>query len=130
MPKQTLAILSQHFTIHSFPPDTLPAPVIFEQEIYFVSRTYDELSVVVPSTLDLSSRDSEDGWRCLEVLGPLAFSLTGIIAGIATVLAEAKVSIFSLSTFDTDYILVKNNMLGTTIAALEKSHYLIIESPN
>ena len=125
MPKQTLAILAQHFTIHSFTPDTIPAPAIFEQEIYFVSRTYDELSVIVPSTLDLSSLDSETGWRCLEVLGPLAFSLTGIIAGIATVLSEEKISIFSLSTFDTDYILVKDNKLSATIKALEKSDYRI-----
>ena len=127
MPKQTLAILPHYFTIHSFTPDTLPAPIIFEQEIYFISRTFDELSVVVPTDVNLNSDDSESDWRCLEVLGPLAFSLTGIIAGIATVLSESNVSIFTLSTFDTDYILVKQNKLDVAIKALERSDYQIKE---
>ena len=125
MPKQTLAILDQHFTIHSFNPDTIPASRIFEQEMYFISRTFDELSVVVSSDLDLPSLDSEAGWRCLEVMGPLALSLTGIIAGIADVLSKANISIFTLSTFDTDYILVKDSMLDTATKALEQANYRI-----
>jgi hypothetical protein len=125
MPKQTLAILPQCFTIHSFAPDIQPPTAIFSQEVYFIGRTHDELSVVVPSTLELPSLDLESGWRCLEVLGPLALSLTGIIAGIATVLSQADVSIFSVSTFDTDYILVKDNVLAKTITALETNGYKI-----
>lgn len=128
MPKQILAVLPQHFTIHSFSPETRPDPIIFEQEIYFVSRTYDELSIVVPSTLELASLDKETGWRCVEVLGPLALSLTGIIAGIATVLSEAEISIFTLSTFDTDYILFKDDKLDAAILALGESGYRISQS--
>jgi len=128
MPKQTLAVLEQQFTIHSFAASTKPVSEIFEQDIYFLGKTEDELSVVVPSHLALDSLDSESGWRCLEVLGPLDFSLTGILSGIAGVLAAQNISIFAISTFDTDYIMVKQDCLNQAISALEKGDYQISQS--
>lgn len=125
MPKQTLAVLTQQFTIHSFTPETRPDPRIFEQDIYFIGKTADELSVVVPADLSLESLDKETGWRCLEVMGPLNFSLTGILSGIAGSLASENISIFAISTFDTDYILVKQDSLSNAINVLEKSDYKI-----
>lgn len=125
MPKQTLAVLAQQFTIHSFNADTKPMSEIFEQDIYFLSKTDDELSVVVPSTLELDSLDSENDWRCLEVLGPLDFSLTGILSGIAGVLAANDISIFAVSTFDTDYIMVKQANLAQAVFQLEQNDYLV-----
>lgn len=129
MPKQTLAVLEQQFTIHSFDADTKPQAEVFEQEIYFLGKTEDELSIVVPSTLHLNSLDSESDWRCLEVRGPLDFLLTGILSGIAGVLAAKNISIFAISTFDTDYILVKQNNLTQAITELERNDYKI-EQPN
>jgi len=125
MPKQTLGVLPQQFTIHSFSSDTKPMSEIFDQDIYFLSKTGDELSVVVPSTLALNSLDSESDWRCLEVLGPLDFLLTGILSGIAGVLAASNISIFAISTFDTDYILVKQDNLHQAIAQLEHHDYVV-----
>jgi len=125
MPKQTLAVLTQLFTIHSFTPDTRPNESIFDQDIYFMSKTDEELSVVVPSELELDSLDKETGWRCLEVMGPLNFSLSGILSGIAGALASENISIFAISTFDTDYILVKQDTLPQTIHVLEKNEYKI-----
>jgi len=125
MPKQTLAVLTQLFTIHSFTPDTRPHASIFDQDIYFMSKTDEELSVVVPSELVLDSLDKETDWRCLEVMGPLNFSLTGILSGIAGALASEDISIFAISTFDTDYILVKQDSLSNAINVLEKSDYKI-----
>ncbi|MBN1372589.1 MAG: ACT domain-containing protein, partial [Anaerolineaceae bacterium] len=68
---------------------------------------------------------AEGGWRALKVLGPLDFSLTGILAGLASTLAAAGVSIFALSTFDTDYIMVKESSLGTAIEALREQGHTI-----
>ncbi|NRA61520.1 MAG: ACT domain-containing protein [Psychrobium sp.] len=130
MPKQTLAVLPQQFTIHSFNPEQAPSSKIFEQEIYFLGKTEEELSVVVPSTLILDSLDSESGWRCLEVLGPLNFSLTGILSGISGALASVDISIFAISTFDTDYILVKQINLTEAINVLEQNDYRINQSAN
>ena len=125
MPKQTIAVLTQTFTIHRFTSDTKPDPVIFDQDIYFISKTADELSVVLPSNITLDSLEKEPDWCCLKVMGPLDFSLTGILSDIAGVLAGEKISIFAISTFDTDYILVKNHNLSDAINALEKHDYKV-----
>lgn len=64
---------------------------------------------------------SETGWRILKVVGTLDFSLTGILASIANPLAEAKISIFSISTFDTDYVLVKDVSLDFACKVLRSN---------
>ena len=61
----------------------------------------------------------EDGWRAFKIAGPLEFSLVGVLAEASGILADAKVSIFAISTFDTDYLLVKAGNLDDAISALE-----------
>jgi hypothetical protein len=65
----------------------------------------------------------EDGWRAMRVVGTLDFSLTGILSGIATALADAKIGIFAVSTYDTDYILVKQENLDRAVEALKEAGY-------
>jgi hypothetical protein len=125
MPNLTLSLLAGSFAIHRFPAD---APIL--QEIpnipfYSATLTRDELSVVAPETVTLQSGSSEGGWACLKVNGPLEFSQVGILAGLSAALASAKVSIFVISTFDTDYILVKAEKLQRAITALEAAGYMV-----
>ena len=82
------------------------------------TRAGDELSVVCPQDQVPTSITSERGWRCLKVHGPLGFGLTGILAELASTLARKEISIFALSTYDTDYLLVKDKDVSTAIAAL------------
>jgi hypothetical protein len=89
-------------------------------EFWSITRTYDELSIVCPQECVPSGVLYEGGWRVLKVLGPLSFALTGILASISGALAEAGISIFALSTYDTDYILVKASQLEGAIEALRK----------
>jgi len=128
MPKLTLVVLPQCFTIHRFAPDTTPPSSIFSQQFYFIGRTDEALSVVVNSDLPLASQTNEPNWRALKVAGPLDFSLTGIIAGISSLLAQVNISIFSLSTFDTDYILVKSDQLAQAISTLAANDNYKIEN--
>jgi hypothetical protein len=72
-----------------------------------IARTADELSIVCPDELAPAGASVERGWRCLRVAGPLPFSATGIMASLVAPLAEAAIPIFAISTFDTDYLLVK-----------------------
>lgn len=67
----------------------------------------------------------EGGWRILKVEGPLDFGLTGVLLSMARPLAEAGVAIFALSTYDTDYVLVKEEKLDGAIAALEAAGHRI-----
>lgn len=86
-----------------------------------LTATRGELSLVAPdasaAALPAAAR-AERGWRALRVAGPLDFSLVGILAALAAPLAAAGVSIFALSTFDTDYLLVRDAAVGAALAAL------------
>jgi len=121
--KLKLSILEDLFTVHRFPPDHEIPKQIYENQFCSISKTADELSIVCSSSLLLGSDISETGWSCIKVLGPLDFSLTGILADISVVLAKAEVSIFAISTFDTDYVLVKSETLPVAKEALQKAGY-------
>ena len=85
---------------------------------FSVTRTPDELSVVCAEQDVPDDTKCEGGWRIFQVAGPLEFSLTGVLADIAAPLASASVSIFAISTFDTDYVLVKEENLARAVEAL------------
>lgn len=127
MPKQTLQILSENFVIHSMPDQSAIPAQVFTAPVYFIGKTHDELSLVVPDNINIDSDDKDTGWRALEVLGPLNLSMVGIMAQIGTVLATAKVSIFVFSTFETDFFLVKQNDLKTASQALIQDGYKVQE---
>jgi hypothetical protein len=92
------------------------------QDFVSVTRTAGELSVICPAGHEPpGSTAAEDGWRLLSVRGPLEFTLTGIIAALASELAAAGVALFSMSTFDTDHILVRATDLDHAVKALRES---------
>ena len=86
-----------------------------------VTRTASELSVVCEEAY--AAGKVESGWRMLEVEGPLAFEMTGVLSSIASPLAAAGVSIFVVSTFDTDYVLVKEAALAAGLDALQAAGF-------
>lgn len=127
MAKQTLSVLDATFTIHSLSEEqSIPASVL-SSDFYFIGKTYGELSLVVKQDIVIQSLESDYDWRVLEVLGPLNLSMVGIMAVISAILAAAKISIFVVSTFETDYFLVKSDSLAKTVAALKKARYEVIQ---
>lgn len=84
-----------------------------------ISRTADELSVVCVAGRVPQSVKHEAGWTCFKFLGPFAFDETGIALAVIRPLSEADVGIFLVSTFDTDYLLVKSENVGRARALLE-----------
>ena len=94
--------------------------------LFFIGSTDNELSLVCETDrTPVNTTAREDGWRALRVAGTLDFSLTGILSKLATVLADAGVGIFAISTYDTDYILVKAENLDRAAAALNKAGYAL-----
>ncbi|MCB1725694.1 MAG: ACT domain-containing protein [Gammaproteobacteria bacterium] len=85
---------------------------------YSLTRTDEELSVIAPSDIDFPSGQRQEGWRCLKMLGPLDFSLIGVMASVTTTLAEAGISVLTVSTYDTDYILVRDHQSESARQAL------------
>jgi hypothetical protein len=127
MPKQTLALHPAHFCIHSLDHDAAIPSEVLQSPIFFIGKTEDELSVVVPDNIALNSEASDGNWRALEVLGPLSLSMVGIMAQLGSVFAKANVSIFVVSTFDTDYFLIKHNDLSNAVDALRRDGYKVTE---
>ena len=94
--------------------------------LYFIGNTDAELSLVCETDrTPARTLAREDGWRALRVVGQLDFSLTGILSKIAAALAEAGIPIFALSTYDTDYILVKEECLDRAVEALRGAGYAV-----
>ncbi len=121
-----LSILPNEYTIHRFAPKSdIPA---LTGKFLSITRTDDELSIVCDVDIPLNSDKSESGWACIKVLGPLDFGLTGILARIASVLAGAEISIFAISTYDTDYILVKKEKLTVAEEVLSQAGYVFQDS--
>ncbi len=121
--KPNLTIIEETFAIYRFSPDHEIPVELLHNEFCSISRTDEELSIVCRSQLGLDSLNIESGWSCIKVMGPLDFALTGILADIAAVLAKAKVSIFAISTFDTDYVLVKTESLSLAKASMSQIGY-------
>lgn len=101
----------------------VPAGLVDLPGLVSVTRTPDELSIVCPSEhLPAGAAGTaQPGWRLLTVRGPLEFTLTGIMAALSGELAAAGVSLFALSTYDTDHLLVKADDLGRAVQALRAS---------
>ena len=96
-------------------------------EFYFLGRTDEEISLVVPE--EYAPEDAVEcsgGWRGMRIEGQLDFSLTGILAGITGVLAEADIPVFAVSTFRTDYIFVKEELFERTCRKLEEAGYAVL----
>jgi len=100
------------------------AQVDFSQTNVFLSKTSDEISLVCESVHTPSETiASEPGWKALKVSGVLDFGMVGVIARISNVLAEAGISIFVVSTYNTDYILLKAKVLEKGIQVLSSNGY-------
>lgn len=101
--------------------------VNLNDEFVFIGKTDDELSLVcctekVPQ--NITERD--DGWKMMRIQGVLDFSLIGILSKISTILADHKIGIFAVSTYNTDYILVHEADYEQALKALEKAGYKIV----
>src|SRR6266576_2947526 len=123
-----LILLHERFTISRLAADS-PIPAWGTQgPFYSVTRTGDELSVVTELSRVPIGVQSQPGWRVLKVHGPFVLSEVGVLAALAKPLAEAKISLFAVSTFDTDYLLVASETLAAAIAALERAGHTIHRS--
>lgn len=94
---------------------------------YSISRTSDKLSIVCPEAVVPGDVQCERGWRCLRVAGTMPFTVVGVLASLVTPLAEAGISVFAVSTFDTDYLLVKELDFEKAVAKLQKAGHSISE---
>jgi len=121
--KIVLSILEETYIIHKLDQSTNLPEELIECEFYSLSNSQEELSLVCPEQMLIQSENSSPNWKCLKVAGPLDLNLTGILAGLSDTLAKAKISIFAISTFETDYVLIQKQVLETAKSALKSAGY-------
>jgi uncharacterized protein len=122
----SLRVLPEPLAVCRLDPGAALPQWVLGGALWSVTHTPDELSVVCEAQRVPPGVQMETGWRALQVAGPLDFSLTGILAGISGVLAEARISLFAVSTYDTDYVLVKEDHLPRAMEALSGAGYTIL----
>lgn len=102
--------------------------VDFNREFTFIGKTDEENSLVCPtSEVPSNATDRDDGWKAFRIQGILDFSLIGILSAISGILAENKIGIFAISTFNTDYILTKAENYQRAAEVLAAAGYAITE---
>ncbi len=126
-PHLTLSLLAERLAICRLSAaDAIPAWSL-QGGFTSTTRAGDELSVVCAEDVVPADVRREAGWRCLMVRGPLDFALTGVLAALAEPLAREGISIFAISTFDTDYVLVKDADLPRALAALASAGHVVAQ---
>ena len=118
-----LSVLEERLAVCWLEPRAEIPPWATSAPFFCVARNPDELSVVCPEEHVPAAITCERGWRALKLQGPFGFELTGVLASVAAPLARCEVGILAIATYDTDYVLVKEEQLDPAIAALrERGH--------
>lgn len=123
----TLKLLKEKFGVCRLDKNSLIPEWSQNSEFFSITKTADELSIVCNEDNIPDDIRCEKDWRILKVEGPLDFSLVGILSKISTILAQKRISIFAISTYDTDYIHIKDKDINNAIELLRKEHYDVIE---
>ena len=120
-----LQMLPQAFTVCQISDVTT---VDFSREFVFLSKTDEECSLVCETaSVPANAIAREDGWRAFRVCGVLDFSLVGILAELSAILSKAGISIFAVSTYNTDYLFTKADVFDRALETLANAGYAILE---
>src|SRR5882762_7838662 len=123
-----LTLLPERFAISRLAADSVVPGWAMQGPFFSVTRTGEELSIVTEISRVPAGVQSQSGWCVLKVHGPFVLSEIGVLSALSSPLAEGKISLFAISTFDTDYLLVASSTLSAAIAALERAGHTIHRS--
>ena len=115
-----IEIMPGSYAVCQTPPGSDNFSWIDRGKFWSVTGTHDEISLVCSEDIVPESIKKEIGWALLRIVGPLDFSLVGVLSGILHPLAENQISVYTISTYNTDYFLVKKTQIDLTVKVLEK----------
>jgi hypothetical protein len=121
-----LSVMEGRYAIAKFPSDAEIPAWVNGSAFSSVTRTLEELSVVIAEASVPAGLNASRGWRMMKVHGPFAFDETGVVAALANPLARVGVGIFVISTFDTDYLLVQHEEIPVAVETLEHAGHRIL----
>ena len=121
-----LKVWAGRWAVCRLAPDALvPAWAASAARLHVVARTEAELSIVMPEAQVPAMVVAERGFRVIEVVGPVPFAVTGLMASLATPLAAAGISLFPVATYDTDYVLIKEDALRQAVDVLRGAGFTV-----
>ncbi|MDR2133122.1 MAG: ACT domain-containing protein [Clostridiales Family XIII bacterium] len=123
-----LELLDNTYSVYKLKADHPVPASVFEGDFASVTKTKDELSIVAPADAAPRCAEVEDGWKILKISGVLDFGLIGVLSGLSAILTAEGISIFAISTYNTDYILIKAEAAESAISALEKNGHEVVVS--
>ncbi|CEP11458.1 hypothetical protein [Parasitella parasitica] len=125
-----LKFLPDTFAVHQYDRDFQVSPSVLSAPWFTISKTAFELSLILPTEYQLPDpqpKHTEDGWRMFQVDAQMDFGLVGILARIVTPLKDHEIPVFVVSTYDTDYIMVKDDKLTEAIKVLNRESNMIVK---
>ena len=122
-----LELLEKDYSIYKFNTEYVVNLKSQSDEFFSITKTNEELSIVAQENAFNDFLKIEIGWKILKINGLLDFTLIGILSKISTILANEKISIFVISTYNTDYIMVKKENIIKAMEILRKNNYEIKE---
>ncbi len=125
MSKLILDLLPKRYAICRLPTGTARPERPENSSLFVVVHTPEELTIVVEEGSAPSGSQMDTGWRALRVRGPLDLSLIGVLSSLAAPLAKAAVGIFVVSSFDTDYVLIREDSLERGVSALVRAGHVV-----
>ena len=123
--KLTLSLLANFLSICRLEPEADIPSWALAGNFFSITRTKEELSIVCPQAAVPEGTRCEKNFRCLKVEGPLEFSLTGILASLTAALTQAGIGVFALSTYDTDYLLVREEQVDRAVQKLSQAGHRV-----
>ena len=123
----TLIVLHDEFSIIQIKIDQPVPPAVFDCSFYSLTKTNDEISIIVNKDIEIPFARISSGWRGFKIEGILDFSLVGIIYNIIAPLKENDISVFVTSTYNTDYLFVKESSFEKSVEIFEKTGFIILK---
>src|SRR5215470_4755085 len=118
-PRLTIRLMPDEMAVWQLPPDATPPPIPTGTPLYSITATAEEISIVAPASFAPTSDSAVTGWRAFVIEGPLDFSLVGVLDSLLTPLVGARVPVFAVSTYSTDYVLVRQSDVRPAVSALK-----------
>ena len=115
------SVLPGKFAVCRLVPNSTVPEWASESKFFAIARTANELSIVCAEELVPPGVQAESGWACIQLQGPFPFEMTGVLAAILNPLAAAGIGVFAVSTFDTDYVLIKADRLHAAEEGLQQA---------
>jgi hypothetical protein len=111
MSQLKLTILANDYTIHQFPEKSIISKNMYNSHFLSISFTENETTVICESNIEINSKKKDDEWTCIKLVGEFDLEIKGVWAKITSIVADAGSPVLAITTYDTDYFLVKTKYL-------------------